>query len=1000
MSAIEEQSNTLSQIIQSLNLTEQGVQDRKAFLDINASDANLLKNLADPIRKSHEHIMQLFYSHLDNFDTTKNKIQGDDLRKRLHEKQKHYLNELFNGVYDKQYVLNRLNVGLIHQKVGLSPQWYIGAYSKYVCNLLPEVLNAVNHDTEKAIDTIKALLKVVFLDIGLVLETYFEADRRSIQALKDYSENIVCSVPAGLIVLDKNLIILSANRQLDKLKSGGHNIFTGLHLKEILSENDIVERAMEVVTKTVSQTGIQVTKKDRFDKTKQFSVSIIPMFLQQGQTGITRTAKLLIVIEDISEQEQLKIETRNTDSRLRAMLNHIPDGIIVIDDIGEIESFNPAAEALFEYKSNEIIGKNIKTLMPEHFSKKHDEYLFRYINQGIEKCIGSGFRELEGLKKSGNVFSMDLSINEMKIGKEVKFIGVIRDITKRKKDEMEMKKLSYALEQTADAIMITDNNGSIEYVNRGFESMTGYTKEDVLNQNPRFLKSGKQDREFYHQLWKNISQGIVFREILINRKKNGILYYEEKTITPLFDKNSKITHYISSGKDITERMSTQKRLHYLAHHDMLTDLPNRLMFMDKLNHVIKLNHRNDHPVALIYIDLDQFKNINDSLGHQVGDDILVMTADRLRKCVKDIELIARFSGDEFCILIEDIKSIKNIPSLVQKIINELAIPYLHEKGEFHITASIGVSVSPIDSIDPHELVKFSEVAMFRAKFKGRNNFQLYKSELNLMSEERLLLENQLRKALERKEFVVHYQPQINLKTKRVTCMEALLRWQHPTRGLLYPIDFIDMLEDTRLIIPVGEWVLNKACQQLKIWRDNHFIDINIAVNVSPRQLINHSFYDFVCQCISNNKFPASFLHLEIIESSIMEDDKVSTQTIKDLHQRGISFAIDDFGTGYSSLSYLQRFPISIVKIDKSFIADIPEDKGDCDLTRAIISMCQITNQKVIAEGVETIEQLNFLEQYGCDITQGFYHSKPLTASATLDYLSKFNVESDTDTLIT
>lgn len=558
MSQINQESDVFTRIIQSLNITEQGAEKRKSFLDLDETDANLLKQLAEPISHAHDGIMYAFYNHLENYDTTREIIQGKEKRQRLHEKQRQYLSELFEGSYDKQYLLNRLKVGIAHQKIGLDPQWYIGAYSKYICSLLPVVLDAVDGDAEKAIATIKAFLKVVFLDIGLVLETYFEADRQSIEAVKDYAENIVCSVPAGLIVLDNNLKILSANRHLDSLYGENHNTLKGLHLKKILPEPGIVERAKEVISLDKVQTGIHATKIGHRQPLGHFDITFTPMYLEPGREALTRSAKLLVIIEDVSEQKRLREETINADSQIRAIIAHVPDGIITIDDTGTIELFNTAAEKLFGYQSTEVIGKNIKMLMLDHFSIDYDGYILRYLNSGSKNCIGKGFRELEGKRKSGASFPMDLSISEMPAGDRSKFIGVVRDISIRKQDEEKMEKLSRALEQTADAIMITDNLGVIEYVNYGFKEITGYKKSEVLNKKPNFLKSGKQDSQFYQALWDNINKGKVFREVLINKKKDGTLYYEEKTITPLLNNKNEITHFISSGKDITDRMLTQE----------------------------------------------------------------------------------------------------------------------------------------------------------------------------------------------------------------------------------------------------------------------------------------------------------------------------------------------------------------------------------------------------------------------------------------------------------
>ena len=986
MAAEFKQSDIFTHIIKTLNLTSAGIKKRKAFHELSDADFTLLQELAIPMGQIQEHIMKAFYGHLDKFPETSSKLNEEKIREHLLQKQKNYLDELFSGNYDQQYFNNRLHVGIAHQKIGLDPKWYIGAYSKYLCSLIPELISNYENDITKAIASIQSLLKIVLLDIGLVLEAYFQADRQAIEALKDYAENIVCSVPAGLIVLDSELKILSANRHLDDLSGLNHSKLRGMHLNAVLPELGIAERIKDVIFKGVPQTGIYVNQiGSNQNKSGDYEISIIPVHLSPSVDELTQAAQVLVIMQDITLQNKLRQKTAETDSNIHAIMEHVPDGIITINSQGIIETFNSAACKLFGYELEDVIGKNIKILMPEQFSFLHDGYISNYLEFGNKNCLGVGFRELEGKHKNGTTFPIDLSINEMAIGDKKKFIGIVRDISEKHKAEARMKVLSTALEQTADAIMITDNRGNIEYVNTGFVKTTGFKRPDIKNKTPNILNSGKQTRAFYQNMWNTINSGNVFRDVVINKKKDGTLYYEEKTITPLLDDDDNITHFISSGKDITERMMTQERLHYLAHHDILTDLPNRLLFMERLTHALSRGQWGNRYVALLFLDLDRFKNINDTLGHYVGDELLQLTAKRLSGCVREGDLVSRVSGDEFAILLEDIANLRDIPKLVNNVLNALANPFVIQNRELHVTTSIGVAVYPKDTLDPHELLQFADVAMYRAKAKGRNNFHLYTADLNSMTEETLLLENQLRKALDREEFELHYQPQVNLKNNCIAGMEALLRWNNPIRGKLLPDQFIYMLEETGLIIPVGNWVISAACKQLHQWREQGLSDISISINVAPRQLSNPGFFTLIRDNLEKYQLSPKLLNIEITESTLMENEESTTQTIVDICNHGISLVMDDFGTGYSSLSYLRRFPITTVKIDKSFIADVPKDEEDCALTRATISLCEIMNQKVVAEGVENQEQLNFLSKYGCHIVQGFYISEPLPETEALQF---------------
>ena len=556
--------------------------------------------------------------------------------------------------------------------------------------------------------------------------------------------------------------------------------------------------------------------------------------------------------------------------------------------------------------------------------------------------------------------------------------GFMTDVTARKSARADMAKLSSAVQQTADAVVITDRYGVIEYVNPAFEAVTGYRREEAVGRKSNLARSGEHDENFYRRLWDTIQRGEVFRDVVINRRKNGELYHEEKTITPVRGELGEITHFISTGKDITERMRTQERLHHLAHHDTLTGLPNRAYFSERLNGAIAHAQRRRRPLAVLFLDLDRFKIINDTLGHDVGDQSLQILAARLKSCVREGDTVARLGGDEFTVLLEDLASADDIPLVAQKFIHAVLQPFVLERREFFITTSIGVALYPNDGEDSITLLKNADTAMYRAKEAGRNNFQFYSAELSAKAFERLALETSLRRALERQEFELYYQPLVDLKTQRVFGAEALLRWHHPDFSLVSPAQFISVAEETGLIVPIGEWVLRSACAQAQAWRAAG-AKLSVTVNLSGRQFNQPGLADTIARALRESGLDPGLLELEITEGVLMQNAQATIDTLQALHGMGLRIAIDDFGTGHSSLSYLKRFPIDTLKIDQTFVRDVTSDPNDASIVTAIIAMARSMGLRVVAEGVETEGQLVFLHSHRCDGAQGYLFCRPLPA---------------------
>jgi len=464
------------------------------------------------------------------------------------------------------------------------------------------------------------------------------------------------------------------------------------------------------------------------------------------------------------------------------------------------------------------------------------------------------------------------------------------------------------------------------------------------------------------------------------------LRYVSVSGLPIFDEKGNFKGYRGVARNITERLAAEERIRHLAQHDELTGLPNRAAFNRNVNHAINRALRYGRTLAILFIDLDRFKLINDTLGHEAGDRALEEIAERLQGCMRGSDTIARFGGDEFVILIEEFTAPSDIAGVVNKLLGAVKKPLKHKGQEFSLSASVGISSFPDDGKDTQTLLKNADIAMYRAKDKGRNTFQFYSPEMNVHSVERLAMESSLRMALGRGEFLLHYQPKVEINTGRMVGMEALIRWQHPELGLVFPEQFIPLAEETGLIVPIGEWVLRTACSQNRAWQQQGMCPLRIAVNLSARQFMHERLLEDVAEVLKQTGLDAEFLELELTESTVMQNPERTIKILNAFRAMGIHLAIDDFGTGYSSLAYIKQFPIDSLKVDQSFIEDIPSDENDVAITKAIIALAQSLKLKVVAEGVENAEQLSFLRDHICDQMQGYYCSKPLPEHEFVKFL--------------
>jgi len=567
-------------------------------------------------------------------------------------------------------------------------------------------------------------------------------------------------------------------------------------------------------------------------------------------------------------------------------------------------------------------------------------------------------------------------------------LGVQREQGLIKAMQNQMRLTATVFDNALEGIIVTDAQGVIAAVNPALLGITGYTEEELIGNTPRILQSGLQDRAFYTAMWQSITETGKWRGEIWNKRKNGDIYPELLNISSVRDEHQRVQNYIAVLTDISQQKKIENQLQRMAFHDDLTGLPNRALFKERLGSAIAHAHRNREMLAVLSIDLDRFKPVNDMLGHTGGDALLQEIARRLTRSVRENDTVARQGGDEFTIILQSLGVPKDAITAVDKIMQTLKAPVVIGERELFVSASIGISFYPDDGDKPETLMKTSDSAMYHAKEQGRNGYQLYAACMSSHSHERMALENDLRHALERNELMLFYQSQTDLSSGRIVAAEALLRWQHPERGMILPGEFIPLSEQSGLIIPIGEWVLRAACASMQRWHDAGAPLIRIVVNLSARQFAQPSLIQTVATALAESGLPAQFLELKITESCLMPASSGAVEALRTLTQMGVRITVDDFGTGYSNLGCLKKFPIDSLKIDQSFVCNIATDHNDAAIVRAIIAMSASLGLNVIAKGVETEGQLQLLREYQCTMAQGHLLGRPASAEAFEQFLKK------------
>ena len=687
------------------------------------------------------------------------------------------------------------------------------------------------------------------------------------------------------------------------------------------------------------------------------------------------TPALVVVVRDISQLKETQQQLQISEEKFAKAFHASPDGMMLTRQIdGVLLEVNEGFSRISGYASGTSIDHSTLELGLWVDFNERKKLLEILVRDGSVRDFPCLIR-----RRDGAIRLCEVSTSPLPIGGEACLLTIARDITERQTMQEKLQLAATVFESTAEGVLITDTRQRITAVNRAFSEITGYSEAEALSNTPSLLASGQHDSAFYAAMWHRLAADGHWQGEIHNRRKNGELYPCWLTISAVRNTEDSITHFVAVFADISSIKHAQARLDYQAHHDPLTGLPNRTLFESRLEAALARQQDDSGQGAVLFLDLDRFKHINDSLGHPVGDQLLKGIAQRLKEQVRDIDTIARLGGDEFIILLPGLQQASDAEHIANKLLACFAAPFQCGEHEFFTSASIGTSLYPKDGSDVATLVKNADAAMYRSKAKGRNRVESYTRDLTAQASERVALEYELRRAIERGELSLAYQPKFDLRDQCLVGAEALVRWTHPTFGDVPPERFIPLAEESGMILLLGDWVLEQACRQMHRWQDAYEAFGPLSVNLAGGQLRQPNLLKRIEQLLHDNHLAPGCLQLEITENFIMSQAEEALEVLHQLKHLGVQLAIDDFGTGYSSLSYLKRLPLDILKIDQSFVRGLPTDPNDAAIVRAIIALGRSMQLTVIAEGVENLQQQQFLADEGCAQVQGFIFGMPLPA---------------------
>ena len=802
-----------------------------------------------------------------------------------------------------------------------------------------------------------------------------------------YLQAVLASMPQGISVFDEHLRLRIWNRGLlEVLDLPAEAVYEGVHFSDLIripaSRGEYGPGDIEVHVARITALALKF-EAHRFERTRPCGRT----HLVQGEplTIDGQLAGFITTYTDITERKAAEEALQAQHDLLQTVIESIPSAISLFDKDLNLALYNRELLRLLDLPQALLSGKSVSMEEIFRFNAERGEYgpgdTESIVTALLARARAPQAHHFERTRPNG--MTLDIRGAPLVDGG---FVTIYTDISERRASAEREQLAQKVFTHTPTGIIVTDEQHRILSINPATTHMTGFsafellghTVFSVVNLGPGLPPESFQEIVASRNTWNG--------EIEVNRKSGAELPAGVR-VSRVDDQHSGLpAHYIWILADITERREAEERMRHIAQTDALTGLPNRLALMIRLGQLLPEARRHGWKLAIMFMDLDRFKFINDTLGHQVGDELLREVACRLSHVVRETDFVARLGGDEFVVILPGLQTPADAAMVASKIIAALATPIEAEGHELHTSPSIGISLFPDDGPDGHSILKNADTAMYHAKSTGRNNYQFFAQEMNRIATERLNIERQLRHALARHELSLAYQPQFAVDGKTPTGVEALLRWQHPTEGMISPDRFIPVAEETGIIIEIGEWVLLTACREIQGWIDNGLKPLRLAVNVSARQLRRRDFPEMVAGVLAESGLPAELLELEITESSVMENPEEAIRILERLGRMGITLAVDDFGTGYSSLAYLKRFPIDHLKIDRSFVRDIETDLNDRAIAIGTIALAHSLGLKVIAEGVETEDQLELLRSNGCDEVQGYLFTKPLGNTAAFSFL--------------
>lgn len=816
---------------------------------------------------------------------------------------------------------------------------------------------------------------------------------------ESFWSNVVRTVPDQLYVQDvQSKQMLFSNRNLGYTLGYDRTQLAqmGERFWEILLHPDDAQQYRQVRQQLlgsgcVEQLHCQLRFRHQDQRWRRFDIR--EQALTRDSNGVV--TRIIGLGKDVTDQIEASESLRDSEQRYRMLAESISDVIFSTNSQLELNYVSPSVQAVLGYEVQWIFDNGWHSTIANPAQLTGIYHLVERVN----RALGNP-EQLEQLRTQlpNQLFLFDcLRADGRKIPIELRLVlvwddqarfegilGVGRDISQQRRAEKDLRMAATVFEHSTSAILITDPAGYIVQANEAFSRVSGYAVADVLDQLPSMLTVDEHQEAHLRYVLKQLNQRGTWEGEVWLKRRSGEHYPAWVGITAVLDDEGDLASYVCFFTDISERKASEQRIHRLAYYDALTHLPNRTLFQDRLHTALQQAERQKAWVVLMFLDLDRFKPINDSLGHAAGDRMLKDMAERLLDCVDDDDTVARMGGDEFTLLLQPRATremaLNRAIHVAEQILSSLVRPFVLENREFFVTASIGIALSPQDGSELSQLMKNADTAMYHAKERGKNNFQFYQADMNASALERLELESDLRHALEQNEFILYYQPQFSGDGKRLTGAEALLRWRHPRRGLVPPGDFIPVIEELGLVVDVGDWVLKEACRQLKVWHQAKVRVPKVSVNISARQFSDGQLGTRIATILKDTGLPPACLELELTESILMREVNEAMAILDSLKKLGLSIAVDDFGTGYSSLNYLKQFPIDVLKIDRTFVDGLPEGEQDAQIARAIIAMAHSLNLAVIAEGVETHEQLEFLREHGCDEVQGYLFGRPMPAN--------------------